>query len=75
LEARLASQGDKCAQTRESEGWTDLERAGRGEVELCGAPERFGGNLELRLSGGGLEVQKGALDARAHNEADGALDL
>jgi hypothetical protein len=75
LEARLESQGDKCAQTRESEGWTDLERAGRGEVALRGVLERFGGNPELRLSGGGLEVQKGALDARVHNEADGALDL
>jgi hypothetical protein len=53
----------------------DLNRADHGEVELCGVPERFGGNPELRLSGGGLEVQKGALDARVLNEADGALDL
>ena len=53
----------------------DLGRAGHGEVELCGVPERFGRNLELRLSGGGLEMQKGALDAQVHNEADGALDL
>jgi len=29
----------------------------------------------LKLSGGGFEVQKGALDARIHNEADGALNL
>jgi hypothetical protein len=46
----------------------DLNRADHGEVKLCGVPERFGGNLKLK-------VQKGALDARIHNEADGALNL
>ena len=51
----------------------DLNRADHGEVKLC--PECFGGNLKLKLSGGGFEVQKGALDARIHNEADGALNL
>jgi hypothetical protein len=52
LEAWLASQDDKCAQTRESEGWTDLERTGHGEVALRGVPERFGEDPELKLSGG-----------------------
>jgi hypothetical protein len=31
---------------------SDLICAGRGEVKLCGVPERFGGNHELKLSGG-----------------------
>ena len=72
---RQALQSVKSARTSESEGRTDRYRTGRGEVALRGVLERFGGNPELRLSGGGLEVQKGALDARVHNEADGALDL
>ena len=53
----------------------DLNRADHGEVKLCGVPERFGGNLELKLSGGGFEVQTGALVARIRNEVDGALNL
>jgi hypothetical protein len=50
LVVRQASQSYKSAQTRESGGWTDRERAGRGEVRFRVAENWFRGNLKLELT-------------------------
>jgi hypothetical protein len=72
---RQASQSVKSAQTRESEGWTDRERAGHGEAGFMVAETWFGENLKFEFSGGGFGEQVGALAARIHNKDDGALNL
>jgi hypothetical protein len=47
-----ASRAHENVRTRLGMAVSDLICAGHGEVKLCGFPERFGGNLELKLSGG-----------------------
>jgi hypothetical protein len=49
-----ASRAHENVRTRLRMAVSDLICAGRGEVKLCGFPERFGGNLKLKLSGGRL---------------------
>jgi hypothetical protein len=47
-----ASRAHENVRTRLRMAVSDLICAGRGEVKMCGFLERFGGNLELKLSGG-----------------------
>jgi hypothetical protein len=54
---------------------SDLIWADHGEVKTRGVLEQIGGNAKLKLSGGVFEIRVGALDARLHNEVNGALNL
>jgi hypothetical protein len=46
---RRASRAPKVTQTQEQQGWTNLYRAGHGEVLFAVSQNRFGGNLKLVL--------------------------